>query len=395
MREDHYRIYDVYAEETVSVVNQPKKRGRKILALLLVFVLFGGSMFAIGQNLASKNVSKVGKNYFEASTEANVLPVNYQGNEKSIVDIVEAVGNSVVGITSEVEYRDFFNNVKVGEGAGSGVIFKVDKDFVYIVTNNHVIDGASGLMVEFEEGKVANAEVVGKDAKTDLGIIKVNKSDISTEEVGNIHPVVLGDSDRIKVGELAVAIGNPLGYNNTVTVGVISAMGRQVSQNTLAMIQTDAAINPGNSGGALVNSRGEVIGINSAKIADTKVEGIGFAIPINEVKPIVDQLIQKGFVSRPFLGISGQTITDQLGEIYGLPVGIYVAESIKNGPAYRAGLRRGDVIIEIDGEKTFDWESLTKAIEKREIGDTVEVIAVRKGPKRIVVKVKLADRNNF
>ncbi len=371
-----------------------KKRGR-VLASVLAILLIAGGAFGVG--LEYGGGSKPSIPFYEASTSISdvVKPVGYDGAVKNTVDIVEMVGPSIVGITSKVQYRDFFNNLQVSEGAGSGVIFNIDSDDVYIMTNNHVVADASELLVELSEDNMVDAEIVGKDAMTDLAIIKVSRSDIPIDIMTDLSPVVLGDSDKVKVGETAIAIGNPLGYNNTVTVGVISAIGREVSQNSLAMLQTDAAINPGNSGGALVNNRGEVIGINSVKISDTSVEGIGFAIPINEAKPIVSQIIEKGYVARPFLGISGQTVDEQLSEIYGLPLGIYVASVVPGAPAEQAGLVRGDMIIGVNGVKTYTWETMTEELQKYGVGDEITLTIVREGPKKVEVTVKLADRNDF
>lgn len=393
MEDRHYRIYDYHPEP----IKPPKrkKRGRLIASVMAILLIAGG---AFGAGLQySGNLSGPVVPFYEASTSINdaVKPVGYDGSVKTTVDIVETVGPSIVGITSKVQYRDFFNNLQVSEGAGSGVIFNIDTESVYIMTNNHVVADASELLVELSEDNMVDAEIVGKDAMTDLAIIKVSRSDIPIDIMTNLSPVVLGDSDKVKVGETAIAIGNPLGYNKTVTVGVISAIGREVSQNTLAMLQTDAAINPGNSGGALVNNRGEVIGINSVKISDTSVEGIGFAIPINEAKPIVSQIIDKGYVARPFLGISGQTVDEQLSEIYGLPLGIYVASVVPGAPAEQAGLVRGDMIIGVNGVNTFTWEAMTDELQKYDVGDEITLTLVREGPKKVEVTVKLADRNDF
>lgn len=392
MEDRHYRIYD-YHPEPVQTPKR-KKRGR-VLASVLAILLIAGGAFGVG--LEYGGGSKPSIPFYEASTSISdvVKPVGYDGAVKNTVDIVEMVGPSIVGITSKVQYRDFFNNLQVSEGAGSGVIFNIDSDDVYIMTNNHVVADASELLVELSEDNMVDAEIVGKDAMTDLAIIKVSRSDIPIDIMTDLSPVVLGDSDKVKVGETAIAIGNPLGYNNTVTVGVISAIGREVSQNSLAMLQTDAAINPGNSGGALVNNRGEVIGINSVKISDTSVEGIGFAIPINEAKPIVSQIIEKGYVARPFLGISGQTVDEQLSEIYGLPLGIYVASVVPGAPAEQAGLVRGDMIIGVNGVKTYTWETMTEELQKYGVGDEITLTIVREGPKKVEVTVKLADRNDF
>ncbi|WP_430886020.1 S1C family serine protease [Fusibacter sp. JL216-2] len=392
MEDRHYRIYDYHPE---PVQTPKRKKHGRVLASVLAILLIAGGAFGVG--LEYGGGSKPSIPFYEASTSISdvVKPVGYDGAVKNTVDIVEMVGPSIVGITSKVQYRDFFNNLQVSEGAGSGVIFNIDSDDVYIMTNNHVVADASELLVELSEDNMVDAEIVGKDAMTDLAIIKVSRSDIPIDIMTDLSPVVLGDSDKVKVGETAIAIGNPLGYNNTVTVGVISAIGREVSQNSLAMLQTDAAINPGNSGGALVNNRGEVIGINSVKISDTSVEGIGFAIPINEAKPIVSQIIEKGYVARPFLGISGQTVDEQLSEIYGLPLGIYVASVVPGAPAEQAGLVRGDMIIGVNGVKTYTWETMTEELQKYGVGDEITLTIVREGPKKVEVTVKLADRNDF
>jgi len=393
MQDQHYRIYDL---AVTSEVKPKKKKRNMFISYILIIILIGGA-FGIGYQVSGRKAAVSEPYFFEASTSIyeNVKPAGYDGLEKSIVEIVEMVGPSVVGITSKVQYLDFFNNLQVSEGAGSGFIFKVDDEFIYIMTNNHVIADATELLVELSEDVMVDAEVVGKDSMTDLGIIKANKIDVPIDVVSSLKPVVLGDSDRIEVGETAVAIGNPLGYNNTVTVGVISAIGREVSQNTLAMLQTDAAINPGNSGGALVNSRGEVIGINTVKISDTSVEGIGFAIPINEAKPIVSQIISKGFVSRPFLGVSGQSVDEQLSELYEIPIGVYVANVVPGTPAEKSGLRSGDVIIAVGDIQTFTWEDMTTELQKYNVGDTVSLKIIRKGPINLTIDVKLADRNDF
>lgn len=394
MEERHYSIYDLHPEPVR--VPKKKKRGR-IIATTLAILLIAVGAFGIGYQISGDEAGITGPFFYEASTTVGdvIKPVGYDGTEKSTVEIVETVGPSIVGITSKVQYRDFFNNLQVSEGAGSGVIFNIDENDIYIMTNNHVIEEASELLVEIAEDVMVDATVVGRDAMTDLAIIKAKRADVPIEHIASLSPVVLGDSDKVKVGETAIAIGNPLGYNKTVTVGVISAIGREVSQNTLAMLQTDAAINPGNSGGALVNNRGEVIGINSVKISDTSVEGIGFAIPINEAKPIVSQIIQQGYVSRPFLGISGQTVDEQLGEIYGLPIGVYIANVVQGAPAQEAGLQRGDVIIAVNDVDTFSWEAMTGELQKFNVGDTIKLTVVREGPEKVEVNVTLADRNDF
>jgi serine protease Do len=311
------------------------------------------------------------------------------------VEIVEEVGPSTVAITTRVAYRDWTNNVFYSPGGGSGVIFKIDADRIYILTNNHVIDEAEELSVEFHgTDHMAQAKVVGSDASTDLGVIAVAKSELTDAELAELSPVRFGDSDALKVGEPAIAIGSPLGYNNTVTVGVISALNRVLDgANDLALIQTDAAINPGNSGGALVNNRGEVIGINTVKIADTAVEGIGFAIPINSAKPIIDELIEKGYVSRPYLGIYGRNINEELGELYELPIGVYVSDAIDGEGAARAGIQSGDVIIGIDDQRIETLEDLSGALADKKVGDRVAVKVIRNQTEKRTFEVTLGDAN--
>jgi len=234
--------------------------------------------------------------------------------------------------------------------------------------------------------------VIGGDEQTDLAVVQV-KAD-------NLPEAVFGDSDKLRVGELAVAIGSPIGtsFDRSVTVGVISALSRQITvtsasgqEVTLNVIQTDAAINPGNSGGALVNSRGEVIGINSVKVSRTDVEGMGFAIPINDVKPIIRQLIEKGYVSRPFIGIYNyQVVTEQLAQWYDLPQGIWVGGIVPGGPAEKAGMQVEDIIVRIGDHDIKTAADLQAALKKLKPGDQVVIRVVRKG-KTIDLKVTLGE----
>lgn len=382
--------------------NKKKNNGFfKFIALALIITMVGGFSIGGGYYMAESYFGKnvTGPVYYEASStvpeNASTL-VDYNGNEKSVVQIAEDVGPSIVGITTKVLYRDWFNNLRSSEGAGSGIIFKVDDDYVYILTNSHVVDGANELLVEITSDKLIPAEVVGIDKDTDIGVIKVEKESIPEDYINSIKPVVFGDSDKIKVGEIAIAIGNPLGYNNTVTVGVISALDRKISDaNVLSLIQTDAAINPGNSGGALVNGRGEVIGINTIKISDTEVEGIGFALPISGVKPIIEDILEHGYVSRPILGIAGRNVDEELSKTYEIPVGIVVVGVYQNSSAEKIGLQKGDVIISFDDKKVNTVEELSEILENHEVGDIVPIKYVRNGTEKIETKIKLMDKNGF
>ncbi|MGB3368654.1 MAG: trypsin-like peptidase domain-containing protein, partial [Acidaminobacteraceae bacterium] len=208
--------------------------------------------------------------------------------------------------------------------------------------------------------------------------------------------VVFGDSSSIKVGETAIAIGNPLGYKNTITVGVISALDRNLgATNSLNLIQTDAAINPGNSGGALVNIRGEVIGMNTIKISDTKVEGIGFALPVNEIKAIVDELLEFGYVLKPVLGIAGRYIDEELSKLYDLPMGILVLGVYKDSGADRIGIKRGDLVVAINDTSVTSIKELSDYLTNYKSGDIVDVKVLREGSEEKIFRLKLVDRSEL
>ncbi len=301
-----------------------------------------------------------------------------------VTAIAKKAGPSIVGIRMTLSgTRSNYlggNNGMVGEG--SGIIISKDG---YIMTNYHVVsyaDPKSGvstktlLEVFLPDGREAKATFKGGDSQTDLAVIKVDLNYLPVAE--------FGDSSKLEVGELAVAIGNPLGmeFAGSVTVGVISALNRSIEMDdrTMSLIQTDAAINEGNSGGALLNSQGQVIGINSVKIAASGVEGLGFAIPINDAKPIVDQLRTYGKVKgRPFIGISGSEVTSAYSSFYKLPVGIYISDVTAGSGAAKAGLQAGDVITAIDGKTIKTMSDLDKAKEAYKPGDTATFTIVRDG----------------
>lgn len=312
-----------------------------------------------------------------------------------VTAIAKKAGPSIVGIRMTVAgtRRNFygFSNSQVGEG--SGIIISKDG---YIMTNYHVVSSAdpkSGqssntvLEVFLPDGREAKAAFKGGDEKTDLAVIKI--------DLKNLPAADLGDSSELEVGELAVAIGNPLGmeFAGSVTVGVISALNRTVTMGdkTMNLIQTDAAINEGNSGGALLNSSGEVIGINSAKISASGVEGLGFAIPINDAKPIVDQLIDFGYVrGRPFIGISGREISSVYASYYDLPEGILITDVTSNSGAQKAGIKAGDVLVSMDGKDIKTMEDLDAVKEAHKPGDTVTVI-VSRNESRVILKLTFGE----
>lgn len=292
-----------------------------------------------------------------------------------IVAAAKKVGPAVVGITNKAYVRDFFNRTQLMErGTGSGVIY--DKAG-YIATNNHVVEGASEIIVSLPDGRTVKGKVLGADAVTDLAVVKI--------DADNLSVATFGDSDTLQVGEPAIAIGNPLGleFRGSVTAGVISALNRsiEVGERKFNLIQTDAAINPGNSGGALVNADGEVVGINSAKVAVSGVEGIGFAIPINTAKPILKELADRGRVARPYLGASlmDQEIAKRYGFEMNLHGGIFLVKVVQGSPAAKADIRPGDIILSFNGAKVKTAVELRTALAKCKVGEKVEVTIMRNG----------------
>lgn len=292
-------------------------------------------------------------------------------NQLSIPQIYDAVSPSVVSIISTGG-----TGLNTAVSGGSGVILTEDG---YIVTNNHVIDGASIITVKTIAGQSLDAQLVGKDAKTDLAVLKVSCDK-------KLPAAKIGDSAKLRVGDLAIAIGNPLKEElvSTLTVGYISAINRTmiIDKRQMTMLQTDAAINPGNSGGALINSYGQVIGITTAKSTGYDVEGLGFAIPMNEAVPIIDSIIKNGYVTgRPLVGIQGIDVTEQIAAANDLPIGVYVDSVVAGGAAEAAGIKKGDVIIECNGEKVASVDEINQIRDKHKVGDTLKFTISRNGSK--------------
>lgn len=395
-------------QEEVQAVAPPvvptKKTGKmkQAVALVLIGSVAGGFSIGAGSEFVKAQFGGTGiygpayveSNESLAASSSDQQLTGFNASDKDIVKIAETVGASVVAITSKVAYQDYFNNVSYSEGAGSGVIFKIDAQQAYILTNNHVIENAEELVVEVKKDTYANASVVGRDKSTDIAILKVALKDLPADVAKALKPAVFGNSDNIRVGETAIAIGNPLGYNNSVTVGVISALDRELkAQNSLKLIQTDAAINPGNSGGALVNGQGEVIGINSIKISNEEVEGIGFAIPINAIKPLIEEILSKGYISRPYLGIYGADISKEAADLYEVPVGVMVRNVVEGSGAAKGGLKPGDIIISINDTRINAMTDLSTVLSKLKVGDTVKVKVVRNQSQNLSLSIKLQDSN--
>ena len=326
-----------------------------------------------------------------STAQSTSSPSTTQTGTTDVSGIAEQTMPAIVAITSTSQganYYDLFGQQYQGQdttSAGSGFIVGQNDKELLIATNNHVIDGAKTISVQFYE-----ATVKGTDSSNDLAVIAVQTSKIKESTMNKIRVADLGDSSKIKVGEMAVAIGNALGYGQSVTVGYISAKDREISEsesgsssssssNTIKAIQTDAAINPGNSGGALINMQGQVIGINSAKIAASEVEGVGYAIPISVAKPIIEDLMNKENLKdseKGYLGISGRTVSDEMAA-YNMPNGVYVAEVSKNGAADKAGIQKGDIITSINNMEVRSIESLQEKANSYKKGTQVEIILQR------------------
>jgi S1-C subfamily serine protease len=295
-------------------------------------------------------------------------------NEDIIVNAVGNVSKSVVNIASVRMIQDQLFRVFPVEGVGSGVIID---ERCHVLTNNHVVDEAQRLKITLTDGRVFNGKVIGTDETTDLAVVKLDSSE-------SLPFAALGNSDDLKIGQIVIAIGNPFGLTGgpTVTAGIVSSLNRmiQFEKGTLELIQTDAAINPGNSGGPLINTRGEVIAINTAKMP--YAHGIGFAVPISIAKSVMMELIQNGrVINRPWIGISYIKITRQLAVYYRLPTteGVLIAQVEPNSPADDAGLRKGDIIEKVDGKRIDDTQEISLKIRKKNINDKLMLTINRYG----------------
>lgn len=366
-------------------INNSKGRfDKKLAVILLAAILIGGvSGYKLNTHMHPAG-DEQGTYTWSNDSSAPVDSTLPASRNTAVVETAKRVGPAVVGITSEVYDRDIFNrNVEVGQNVGSGVIF--DKKG-YIVTNNHVVGNNRQVNVALSDGQVVTGKVIGTDAVTDLAVVKIPGSD-------KLPVAEFGNSDSLQPGETAVAIGNPLGleFRGTVTVGVISALNRTLDdvEQQIKLIQTDAAINPGNSGGALCTADGKVIGINSAKIAKAGVEGMGFAIPINQVKAIVSQLISNGHVTRPYLGLYGidKTLAARNGISWDHNGGIYVYKIADGSPLDGSDIVRGDYIMQINGKATNSLSELRNVMMNYKPGDKVTITYEHSGHTRTAVVV--------
>ena len=414
-KEEKKSEHDFVVKSTSASSCSKNNSGKSTLKTILISLTSGivGAALVLGLCLYVPNIrTLLDSDSSDSSTKKSVSKIfTSEGAVNTGIDLSEysdtaiSVANkvlpSVVGIevtfSISANYHTFLTqDSSTSTATGSGVIISEDG---YILTNNHIVDASSSssssyytvsdakkvVIYLYDEDEPIDAEIVGTDSVTDLAILKIDRDGLT--------PATIGDSDSVQVGEFAMAIGNPLDMRSTVTSGIISGLNREIEDENGTMytlIQTDAAINSGNSGGALVNADGELIGINTLKMSGTGIEGMGFAIPINSTLDITEQLISTGKVSRPYIGISGINVTETYSQYYNLPIGVYVAELQKDGPAKDSDLEVGDVIIEFNGEKIESMSQLNKEKNKCEIGDEI-TLKVSRNSEELEIKITLIE----
>ena len=369
------------------------KKGSKFVATALAFGVLASTAFQGSNYLYNKTnggtvtaTDKAELNIASAVSSSTAAAGTDTDSSASVSAIAEAAMPSLVAITNKSvqEMQSMFGQTQAyeSESSGSGIIIGKTDTELLMVTNNHVVSGAQDLSVGFVDESVAEAAVKGTDADHDIAVIAVKLSDLSEDTLSTIKVIEIGSSSNLEVGEQVVAIGNALGYGQSVTTGIVSALNREVTidNTTNTLIQTDAAINPGNSGGALLNMSGQLVGINSAKYSDTSVEGMGYAIPVDDVVDIIENLMNRQVRTEKaaegeqgFLGISGQDVTSEVSQAYDMPKGIYITSVETGSAAERAGLQKGDIITKFDGTSVSALADLKEQIAYYKTGEQVEI----------------------
>lgn len=412
------RYYSPYERRTMAEDTAHSKRDRhkrkkqrgfgttvaKCACLAAVFGLVAGGVFGgVNYLIPNKETAATVAEDRQTSSLTTAPPDSIDQNTVSTVstngiiatdvsDIVEAAMPSIVAITNmtETEYRTWFGQTYSQEQdyAGSGIIVSEDEEYLYIATNNHVVAGATTLTVQFCDDNTVAAEVKGTSPSNDLAVVKVAKADIEEETKSVIKLATINDAGEEEVGEPVIAIGNALGYGQSVTSGIISALEREVTAEdsttgqtyTNTLTQTDASINPGNSGGALLNVKGEVIGINSSKIGGDYVDGVGFAIPMETAAPIIDELITREKVTEDkaaYLGVTGIDVDDSVSAAYNMPTGIFITKVYEGSAAAEAGIQQGDIITKFDGQRVDSMDALQERLQYHEAGSKVKLTICR------------------
>jgi len=373
----------------------------KVLVSILVSVIAGNIIgFGIGYSIPKF------ENYFNSQTEEVDLQDNSNDSEevkeKSPVNPISKASESVVSImavSNNNDRLDIFGTSRESQNAGSGIIFHQTSKNIYIVTNYHVISGAKNVNVSFGNDKFVSASLVGRHQLSDIAVISVSRESLKNIGITSVKTAYFGNSDKLNVGDNVIAIGNAFGAGNIATRGIVSVIQKDIpitQTDNLSVIQTDAAINNGNDGGALINTNGEVIGINTAKYAYYAVEGVGYSISSNIAKPVIEEIMNKR--ETPYLGVTVKSITEQDTEESDLPqMGVIVKDVVHGGPANRAGIQIGDVITGFNSTPIFTPTQLTEAVRKCNVGDTVEIDIVRNGKTGITLEATISQdtMNNF
>ena len=392
-----YRFQNVEAQNVKKKKEKKATKGMSIPKILVSAVFFGviaaGCFFGVNKGLSDLFGTKSEIQGVDNSSNNGVALTTVSGSAATVADvsgIVEKVMPSIVAITEKSTQTSYFGQTYSSEGAGSGFIVKQDNDQLLIVTNNHVVADADKISVTFNDNEVADAMVKGTSESNDLAVITVKLSSLKESTKKSIRVASLGNSDQAKVGQMVIAIGNALGYGQSVTVGYLSAKNREVSASdgsgkstTQVLMQTDAAINPGNSGGALIDTNGNVIGINSSKYfsyGSTNVEGMGYAIPMSDAVSVINDLMDREVLKdseKGYLGITGRDISESVSKAYGIPVGVYVAAVSDTGAAYKAGIKQGDVITKIGDQTVKSIQEVQEKVNSTKAGTTIKVTVQR------------------
>ncbi len=413
---------NTYRFQNTEVHRTPKEPGQrkgmsfpKIIASAAVFGVIAAVCFFGVSRLLSFVTGGGRSTIAEVDTSQPRIPVTTVSGtaaaQVGVSEIVEQVMPSIVAITEKSTQTSYFGQTYSSEGAGSGFIVKQDQDQLLIVTNNHVVADADKISVQFNDGESVEAEVKGTSASHDLAVLTVKLSKLKSSTKNSIRVASLGSSNDAKVGQMVIAIGNALGYGQSVTVGYLSAKNREVtatdgrgSNTTQIVMQTDAAINPGNSGGALIDTNGNVIGINSSKsfsYGNSSVEGMGYAIPMSDAVSIINDLMDHQVLKdeeKGYLGITGRTIDETVSKNYGIPMGVYVAAVSDTGAAYKAGIKQGDVIIKIGDRSVKTINEVQEIVNNTKVGTQITVLLKRSNDgeyKEKEVKVTLKSKDTL
>lgn len=387
--------YNYYTPESGPDYNyeqnqEPKKKEKKkmpklikVISLALVFGIVASVAFQATNLVADRFLGTTENREVKSFDNTKISQSTGETAKSDIASIAEEVMPSVVSITnlSVQQVQSFFGGIQEQESksVGSGIIISQNDSELLIITNNHVVEGNETLTVSFVDEESVEAQVKGTDAAKDLAVIAVQTKEIKDTTMDQIKVAALGNSDQLQVGESVIAIGNALGYGQSVTSGIVSATGRELDGIDEKLIQTDAAINPGNSGGALLNANGEVVGINTAKVATDTVEGMGYAIPISSVSDIIENLMNQETKTKVSeaeqgqLGIQGVDVTADSSEMYNMPTGVYVSEVIAGGGAKKAGITKGSVITGINGTSIDGMQALKEQLQYYRAGETVKI----------------------